>query len=49
MLKNLYLYLFVISALLAVLIYFNGKKIIDKQESKIQELELEIEKLEAEN
>jgi len=49
MLRNLYLYLFVISALIAVLIYFNSKKIIDNQETKIQELNAEIEKLEAQD
>lgn len=47
MLRNLYLYLFVICALLAILLYFSSQKIIDKQESTIQELELKLEELEA--
>ncbi|MFO7745098.1 MAG: hypothetical protein R6V36_06930 [Psychroflexus sp.] len=46
MTKNLYLYLFVLSALVAVFLYFNSKKIIDDQESTIRELNAKIEKLE---
>ena len=46
MAKNLYLYLFVLSALLAVFIYFNSKKIIDNQEATIRELNEKIENLE---
>lgn len=46
MVKNIYLYLFVLSALLAVFVYINGKRIIDDQEKTIQELKTKIEKLE---
>lgn len=46
MAKNLYLYLFVLSALIAVFLYFNSKRIIDDQESTIRELNAKIEKLE---
>lgn len=49
MAKNLYLYLFVLSALVAVFLYFNSKKIIDNQEQTIRELEHKIELLESEN
>lgn len=49
MAKNLYLYLFVLSALVAVFLYFNSKKIIDNQEQTIRELEDKIELLESEN
>lgn len=45
MAKNIYLYLFVLSALIAVFIYINGKRIIDDQEKTIQELKSKIEKL----
>ncbi|MBZ9626573.1 hypothetical protein LB456_02620 [Psychroflexus sp. CAK57W] len=47
MAKNLYLYLFVLSALLAVFLYFNSKKIIDDQEQTIRELQDKIELLES--
>lgn len=47
MVKNLYLYLFVLSALLAVFLYFNSKKIIDNQEQTIRGLQEKIESLEA--
>lgn len=47
MAKNLYLYLFVLSALLAVFLYFNSKKIIDDQEETIKELQNKIEMLES--
>ncbi len=47
MAKNLYLYLFVLSALLAVFLYFNSKKIIDDQEETIKELQNQIELLES--
>lgn len=47
MLRNLYLYLFVLSALMAVFLYFNSKKIIDDQEKTIQELQDKIELLES--
>ncbi|MBZ9778376.1 hypothetical protein LB452_05510 [Psychroflexus sp. CAK8W] len=46
MAKNLYLYLFVLSALIAVFLYFNSKRIIDDQENTIRELKSKIEKLE---
>lgn len=46
MAKNIYLYLFVLSALLAVFLYFNSKKIIDDQEQTIQELQDKVELLE---
>ncbi|GAA0758227.1 hypothetical protein [Psychroflexus lacisalsi] len=46
MAKNLYLYLFVLSALIAVFLYFNSKRIIDDQENTIRELNAKIEKLE---
>ena len=46
MAKNIYLYLFVISALIAVFLYFNSKKIIDDQEKTIRELNSKIENLE---
>lgn len=46
MAKNLYLYLFVLSALLAVFLYFNSKKIIDDQEKTIKELQTKIESIE---
>lgn len=49
MAKNLYLYLFVLSALVAVFLYFNSKKIIDNQEQTIRELQDEIELLKSEN
>ncbi|MBZ9650783.1 hypothetical protein [Psychroflexus montanilacus] len=46
MAKNIYLYLFVLSALLAVFLYFNSKKIIDDQEETIRELQEKVELLE---
>lgn len=46
MAKNIYLYLFVLSALVAVFLYFNSKKIIDDQEKTIRELNSKIENLE---
>jgi hypothetical protein len=46
MAKNLYLYLFVLSALIAVFLYFNSKRIIDDQENTIRELNAKIENLE---
>jgi uncharacterized membrane protein (DUF106 family) len=46
MAKNIYLYLFVLSALLAVFLYINSKRIIDDQEKTINELQTKIEKLE---
>ncbi|WP_019038451.1 hypothetical protein [Psychroflexus tropicus] len=47
MAKNIYLYLFVLSALLAVFIYYNSTRIIQDQENTIRELKAKIEKLEA--
>jgi hypothetical protein len=46
MAKNIYLYLFVLSALMAVFLYMNGKRIIDDQEKTINELQTKIENLE---
>lgn len=47
MAKNIYLYLFVLSALLAVFLYFNSKKIIDDQERTIRDLQEKVELLES--
>jgi hypothetical protein len=47
MAKNIYLYLFVLSALLAVFIYYNSKRIIDDQEKTIRELQQKVELLES--
>jgi cell division protein FtsL len=47
MAKNIYLYLFVLSALLAVFIYYNSTRIIQDQENTIRELKAKIENLEA--
>jgi len=47
MAKNIYLYLFVLSALMAVFLYMNSKRIIDDQEKTINELQTKIENLEA--
>jgi|AntRauTorcE11897_2_1112592.scaffolds.fasta_scaffold24390_2 uncharacterized membrane protein (DUF106 family) len=47
MAKNIYLYLFVLSALIAVFLYMNSKRIIDDQEKTINELQTKIENLEA--
>ena len=47
MAKNIYLYLFVISAVMAVFLYINSKRIIDDQEKTINELQTKIENLEA--
>ena len=47
MAKNIYLYLFVISALIAIFLYVNSKRIIDDQESTINELQTKIEELES--
>ncbi|WP_155943781.1 hypothetical protein [Psychroflexus gondwanensis] len=47
MAKNIYLYLFVLSALIAVFLYINSKRIIDDQEKTINELQTKIENLEA--
>ncbi|SDG58061.1 hypothetical protein [Psychroflexus sediminis] len=47
MAKTIYLYLFVLSALLAVFLYYNSKRIIDDQEETIRELQNEIELLES--
>jgi|AntRauTorckE5430_2_1112549.scaffolds.fasta_scaffold00023_35 uncharacterized membrane protein (DUF106 family) len=47
MAKNIYLYLFVISAVMAVFLYINSKRIIDDQEKTIKELQTKIESLEA--
>ncbi len=47
MAKNIYLYLFVLSALMAVFLYINSKRIIDDQEKTINELQTKIENLEA--
>jgi len=46
MAKNIYLYLFVLSALMAVFLYMNSKRIIDDQEKTINELQTKIENLE---
>ncbi len=46
MAKNIYLYLFVLCALVAVFLYFSSKRIIDNQEKTIQELQDTIELLE---
>lgn len=45
MAKNIYLYLFVISALIAIFLYINSKRIIDDQEQTINELQTKIEEL----
>lgn len=45
MAKNIYLYLFVISALIAIFLYINSKRIIDEQEQTINELQTKIEEL----
>jgi hypothetical protein len=47
MAKNIYLYLFVLSALMAIFLYMNSKRIIDDQEKTINELQTKIENLEA--
>jgi uncharacterized membrane protein (DUF106 family) len=47
MAKNIYLYLFVLSALLAVFIYYSSKRIIDDQEKTIRELQQKVELLES--
>jgi hypothetical protein len=46
MAKNIYLYLFVLCALVAVFLYFSSKRIIDSQEKTIKELEAKVELLE---
>jgi hypothetical protein len=47
MAKNIYLYLFMLSAVMAVFLYINSKRIIDDQEKTINELQIKIENLEA--
>jgi cell division protein FtsL len=47
--RNIYLYLFVFSALIALFIYFNFNSIAQQQSQKINELEAKVERLENEN
>ncbi len=47
--RNIYLYLFVFSALIALFIYFNFNSIAQQQAQKINELEAKVERLENEN
>jgi len=47
MAKNIYLYLFVLSALLAIFIYYSSTRIIQDQEKTIRELKQKIEVLES--
>jgi len=47
MAKNIYLYLFMLSAVMAGFLYINSKRIIDDQEKTINELQIKIENLEA--
>ncbi|MGB2087549.1 hypothetical protein SAMN05444278_105135 [Psychroflexus salarius] len=47
--RNIYLYLFVFSALIAIFIYFNFKAVVDQQKSQIEQLQNKVERLQDEN
>lgn len=44
--KSFYLYGFVFSAIIALLIFFNSKKGLERQEKEIQKLEKQVQQLE---
>lgn len=47
--RNIYLYLFVFSALIALFIYFNFSSIVKQQQQEIEQLNSKVERLQDEN